>query len=102
MPEKFTDDIAGDIVIYAGPGVELALPIDRERETIWATQAQIAELFGVDRSRVTRHVNNVFRDEEVDKESNVLKAHIASSGPSATTASTSYSPSDTARTPAEP
>ncbi|OYV60474.1 MAG: death-on-curing family protein [Actinobacteria bacterium 21-73-9] len=66
------------MVVYVGPGVELSLPLDRERETIWASQAQIAELFGVDRSRVTRHVNNVFRDEEVSQESNVRKAHIAS------------------------
>ena len=79
MPEENTDVTAQEIVLYAGPGVELSLPLDRERETIWATQAQIAELFGVDRSRVTRHVNNVFRDKEVDQESNVRKAHIASS-----------------------
>jgi prophage maintenance system killer protein len=79
VPEKFPDDIGQEIIIYAGPGVELSLPLDREHETIWATQAQIAELFGVDRSRVTRHVNNVFRDEEVGRESNVRKAHIASS-----------------------
>ena len=76
MPEENTD-IAQEIVIYAGPGVELSLPLDREHETVWATQAQIAELFGIDRSRVTRHVNNVFRDEEVGLESNVRKAHIA-------------------------
>ena len=79
MSEKFSADIAQEIVVYAGPGVELSLPLDRENETIWATQAHIAELFGVDRSRATRHVNNVFRDDEVGRESNVRKAHIASS-----------------------
>ncbi len=78
MPERVPDNGAQEIVVYVGPGVELSLPLDRERETIWASQAQIAELFGVDRSRVTRHVNNVFRDEEVSQESNVRKAHIAS------------------------
>ena len=52
--------------------------MDRERETIWAAQAQIAELFGVNWPRETRHVNNVFQYEELGKESNVRKAHIAS------------------------
>lgn len=79
MPEEFLEDGTEEIVVYAGPGVELSLPLDRENDTIWASQAQIAELFGVDRTRVTRHVNNVFRDEEVSQESNVRIAHIASS-----------------------
>ena len=79
MPETFPDDTTQEIVVYVGPGVEISLPLDRDRETVWASQAQIAELFGVDRSRVTRHVNSIFRDEEVGQESNVRKAHIASS-----------------------
>ncbi len=70
---------ANEIVIYAGPGGEVPLPLDRDRETVWASQAQIAEIFGVDRSGVTRHINNVFRHAEVDKESNVQILHIASS-----------------------
>ena len=78
VPEKFPDDLGQEIVIYAGPGVELSLPLDREHETIWASQAQIAELFGVDRSGVTKHVNNVFRSAEVDRDSNVQNLHIAS------------------------
>lgn len=78
MPENFPDDEVQEVVVYAGPGVEVSLPLDRERETVWASQAQIAELFGVDRSGVTKHVNNVFRNAEVDKESNVQILHIAS------------------------
>ena len=77
MPEKSPDDIAQEIVIYAGSGVEVSLPLDRDRETVWASQAQIAELFGIDRSGVTKHVNNIFRNAEVDKESNVQNLHIA-------------------------
>lgn len=39
----------------------------------------MAELFNVDRTVVTRHVNNVFKEGELDKESNVQKMHIANS-----------------------
>ncbi|TQO19491.1 Fic/DOC family protein [Rhodoglobus vestalii] len=66
-----------DIVIYAAPGVELTLPLDRDRETVWASQAQIEELFGVDQSGVSRHIRNILRDDEVDQESNMQKVHIA-------------------------
>ncbi|GAB3034544.1 RhuM family protein [Parafrigoribacterium mesophilum] len=67
------------IVVYEAPGVELRLPLDRERETVWATQAQIVELFGIDLSGVSRHIRNVFRDSEVDEPSNLQKMQIASS-----------------------
>ena len=82
VPEKLPDDDAQEIVVYAGPGVELSLPIDRERETVWATQAQITEVFGVERSGVSYHINRVFRDAEVDKESNSVKIlHRNTAGP---------------------
>lgn len=70
---------SNEVVVYAGPGFELSLPLDRSRETVWASQAQIAELFGVDRTGVTRHVNNIFRSDEVEREGNVQIMHFASS-----------------------
>lgn len=69
-----------DIVVYSAPGVELALPLDPDRETVWASQAQIESLFGIDQSGVSRHIRNVFADAEVDRESNMQKVHIASAG----------------------
>jgi prophage maintenance system killer protein len=71
-------DINQEIVVYAGPGVEVTLPLDRERETVWASQAQIVELFGLNVSSVSRHINNILRDGEVDQESNLQKVQIAS------------------------
>lgn len=68
---------AQDVVVYAAPGVKLALPFDRDRETVWASQAQIEDLFAVDQSGVSRHIKNIFRDAEVDQESNMQKVHIA-------------------------
>lgn len=68
-----------EVVIYSAHGVELSLPIDRDGDTIWATQAQIEGLFGIDQSGVSRHIRNILRDDEVDSESNMQKMHTASS-----------------------
>ena len=50
-----------------------------ENETVWLTQAQMTELFQVDRTVITRHVNNVFKENELIRESNVQKMHIPNS-----------------------
>ncbi len=69
-----------DIVIYSAPGIELALPLDRDRETVWASSKQIEELFGIDQSGVSRHIRNVFGDAEVDAESNMQILHTTRVG----------------------
>lgn len=74
-----------EIIKFDAGGHEVQLGVDYDAENIWASQAQIAEIFGIDRTRATRHINNIFKDEEVDKESNVRKTHIGS-----TTRPTSY------------
>ena len=66
-----------DIVIYEDGNVELKLSV--ENETIWLRQNQIAEIFNKDRTVVTRHINNILKDKEVDEKSNVQKMHIANS-----------------------
>ena len=65
------------IIIYEDGDIELK--IDFDGETIWLRQNEIAEVFGKDRTVVTRHINNILKDEEVDKKSNVQKMHIANS-----------------------
>lgn len=67
------------IVIYQAKSGAIELPVDASTETIWATQKQIAEVFNIDRSRVTRHINNIFTDGEVQQKSNVRKTHFANS-----------------------
>jgi hypothetical protein len=99
MTNRSPADKSQEIVVYAGPGVEISLPLDRERETVWASQAQIVELFGLNVSSVSTHINNIFRDSEVDRESNLQKVQIASADrPGRTTAWTSFSPSATVPT----
>ena len=47
--------------------MSLDVRVDAETETVWITQAEMAELFGVDRSWITRHLSNIFEDGELDK-----------------------------------
>lgn len=70
---------SGEIALYEAPDGQIRLDVRLERETVWLSQAQMAELFGRERSVITRHVNNVFGEGELTKESNVQKLHIASS-----------------------
>lgn len=67
------------LVIYQTSDGAIGLPVDATSETIWATQKQIAEVFNIDRTRITRHINNILSDGEVDEKSNVRKTHIANS-----------------------
>ena len=68
-----------EIVIYTADSVDISLSIDSENDTVWANNQQIADLFGIDRTGVTRHINNILKTGEVSEESNVQKMHIASS-----------------------
>lgn len=67
------------IVIYQTKTGAIELKEDVSAETIWATQAQIAQLFEIDQSVVSRHIKNVFSEKEVDKKSNMQKMHIPNS-----------------------
>lgn len=65
------------MVIYQAKSGKIEFRGDFERDTVWGTQKQIAEVFGIDRTVVTRHVNNVLKNGEVGEKSNVQKMHIA-------------------------
>ena len=69
------------IEIYQGVKGEIVFNVDEKHETIWASQEQIAEAFGVDRTVIGRHLRNVFRDGELDENSVCAKiAHTANDG----------------------
>lgn len=70
-----------NIVIYQAKSGAIELKGDFGKETIWATQAQIAELFGIDRTVTTKHIQNIFKNKELDKNSVSAKfAHTAKDG----------------------
>ena len=68
----------GEIVMYQ-PDETIRLEVRVEDETVWLTQQQISDLFLRDRSVINRHINNVFKEGECDKESNVHFLHIPNS-----------------------
>ncbi len=68
-----------ELVIFRGTKGQVKLRGDFRNDTLWATQAQIAELFGTERSVITKHINNILKSGEVDEKSNVQKMHIANS-----------------------
>ena len=68
-----------DVVIYQAEDGKTRLEVQLVQETVWLNQSQMSELFGRERSVVTKHINNVFREGELDKQSNVQNMHIANS-----------------------
>ena len=68
----------GEIILYQ-PDNSIRLEVRMEEETVWLTQAQMADLFQKDRSVITRHINNIFLEKELDKKSNVHFLHFAHS-----------------------
>jgi len=68
-----------NIVIYQAPSGAIELRGDFGKETIWATQVQIANVFDIDRTVATKHINNLLKSREINKKSNVQKMHIANS-----------------------
>ena len=67
-----------EIILYQ-PDEAVRVEVHLEDETVWLTQAQIAELFQRDRTVITKHINNVFKEKELEEKSNVHFLHIANS-----------------------
>lgn len=68
---------SNEIVLFETEDKSISLPVTVENETVWLSQAQMIELFGRDQSVISRHINNVFNEREVDKKSNMHFLHIA-------------------------
>ena len=79
MPKKVKKQKIAGVVVYQAKSGALELRGDVSHETLWATQAQVAAIFGIDRTVATRHIGNILKDREVDQKSNVQKMHIANS-----------------------
>ena len=58
----------GEIVLYQ-PETTFKLEVRLENETVWLTQAQIAELFGTGRQAITKHLKNIFNSNDLEENS---------------------------------
>ena len=70
-----------EILLYNTPNGSVKVEVLLQNETIWLSQVKIAELFGVERSVVTKHLKNIFDSKELDPNSVRAKiAHTAADG----------------------
>lgn len=56
----------GEIILYQ-PDNSIRLEVRMEEETVWLTQAQMAMLFGVDRTVIVKHIGNIFKTNELEE-----------------------------------
>ena len=71
---------SGEIVMYQ-PDDTIRLEVRMGEETVWLTQAQMAELFNKDRTVIGRHIRNIYQEEELEKDITCAKfAHMGSEG----------------------
>ena len=61
------------IEIYRSQDGSIQLNVKLENETVWLTQSQMAELFGVDRTSIVRHIRNIYKSEELEENSTCAK-----------------------------
>ena len=61
-------DMENEIIIYQ-PDETIKLDVRLENETVWLSQAQMCELFQRERSVITKHINNIFKEKELIKKS---------------------------------
>jgi hypothetical protein len=70
----------GEIILYH-PDESIALDVVLENETVWLTQQQIAELFGTQRPAITKHLANIYKSGELDKNSTCsILEHMGNEG----------------------
>ena len=70
-----------EVVKFVDNQFELNVRTDKENETVWLTQDEMAYLFNVDRTRITRHISNIYKEGELDKNSTCAEnAHMGKLG----------------------
>lgn len=68
-----------EIIIYQTEDGKTKIQTRLENETVWLNQEQMAVLFQRDRTVITKHIGNIFKEGELEEKSNVQNLHISSS-----------------------
>ena len=66
-----------DVIIYQAENGAASLEVHLDHDTVWLSQDQMTVLFARDQSVISRHIRNVFKDGELEKQSNMQKMHFA-------------------------
>ena len=76
-----TENLNDKIIIYQSEDGKTQLDIKLEKETVWLTQKQIAELFGTKRPAISKHLKNIYTSEELTEESTCsILEHMGNDG----------------------
>lgn len=73
MKEKSLQVTNHDFLIYKNNDGDIKVNVMLINNDIWLTQNLIAELFGVGRSNITEHINNILNDDELEEKNTVGK-----------------------------
>lgn len=68
-----------EIIIYQNSEGNIKIDVQLEEETVWLTQAQMTELFNRDKRTVSEHINNIFKEAELDQNAVVRKFRTTAS-----------------------
>lgn len=63
------------LAIYQASDGNIAIDVTVQHDTVWLSQGQMAKLFDKDQSVIARHISNVFKEEELEKDSNMQILH---------------------------
>ena len=76
-----TETLNDKIIIYQSEDGKTQLDVKLEKETVWLTQKQIAELFGTKRPAISKHLKNIYASEELTEESTCsILEHMGNDG----------------------
>ncbi len=62
-----------EFLLYTTPNQNIKVEVFLNNETLWLTQERIAELFGVDRTVITKHIKNIYNEQELQEDSTSAK-----------------------------
>ncbi|MDD3360750.1 MAG: hypothetical protein PHW34_03665 [Hespellia sp.] len=65
-----------ELVLFRDGELELQVNVEIEKDTVWLTANQMAILFEKDEKTVRKHINNIFADEELERENNTQKMRV--------------------------
>ncbi len=68
--------MSNEIEIFKSSDNKIELKVKFDSDTVWLSQEQLIVLFERDQSVISRHINNIFKEKELDRKSNMQKMHI--------------------------
>lgn len=69
------------IIEFKNENIELSVNVSPNEETVWLTKEQMSILFNRDRSVISRHINNIYEEGELDRSTSVHFLHISDTNP---------------------